>query len=73
MADYKMGAVVCQYKVCRKIWAEPTGPIFSFPVNSADITVIAIIPNHIIAPVGDMGAHGGKPFTGITHCHFGHG
>jgi hypothetical protein len=30
-----------------------------------DVTVVAVIPNHLFASVGNMGTHGGQPLEGI--------
>jgi len=37
---------------------------FLFPFPPADITVEAVIADHLLSLVGHVGAHGGEPFEG---------
>ena len=39
-------------------------PVFLLPIAPADITVVAIVPDHLLPTVGNMAAHGSKPFKG---------
>jgi len=36
-----------------------------FSLSPADVTVVAIIPDHLLPPVRDVGTHGGQPLQGI--------
>ena len=40
-------------------------PYFPFGEPPGDVTVAAVIPNHLVPAIGDMEAYGGKPFKGI--------
>jgi hypothetical protein len=41
--------------------------VLFFPLSPADIAEIAIIPNHLLPFVRDMGAHGSQPLQRIKH------
>ena len=43
---------------------------FVFPIAPADITVISIIPDHLLPLVQDMGKHGCQPPQGIKDTLF---
>jgi len=36
-----------------------------FSLSPGNVTVVAIVPDHLLAPVRDVGTHGGQPFQGI--------
>ena len=36
-----------------------------FSLSQGDITVVSIIPHHLLSPVRDVGTHGGQPLKGI--------
>ena len=43
----------------------------SFPLSPRDITVVPIVPGHLLLPVRDMGAHGGQPLQGVENLFLG--
>ncbi len=41
--------------------------ILFFPLSATDITIMAIIPDHLLSLIGDMRAHGGQPFERVMN------
>jgi len=42
-----------------------------FSLSPGDITVVSIIPHHLLSPVRDVGTHGGQPLKGIEDLFLG--
>jgi len=50
-----------------KSFQDAGGPVLFgfFPFSPRNVTVITVIPDHLLPPVRDVGAHGGQPLQGI--------
>ncbi len=42
-----------------------------FPFSPGNITVVTIVPDHLLPPVRDVGTHGGQPLQGIEDLFLG--
>ena len=48
----------------------PVVMILFFPLAATDITIEAVITDHLFPLVGNMGAHGGQPFERVKYFLF---